>query len=130
MASQGNNGNKAAGTSAEEYIAEKIDGYRTGGKWYDIETPDGIHEVKSTVEELSSGRHGRFRLWEDQHRKYLEEGGTYHFLVDGVGYERLTAEEMDEVIEESGVSWTGSGSHRGDIRQIKIRWPEVFNRES
>ena len=131
MASQGNNGNKAAGTSAEEYIAEQIDGFRTGGMWYDIETPHNgkIHEVKTTVETLSSGRNGRFRLWRDQHEKYLEEGGEYHFLVDSVGYERLSAEEVDEIIEASGVEWTGAGGHRGEKQQLKLRWPEVFDRE-
>jgi hypothetical protein len=122
-------GNYQAGKRAEEHIADQLPGgVRTPNEWYDVESVTGVHEVKSTVEELSSGRNGRFRLWKHQHERLEEEGGTYHFLVDGVGIEEIPAEEVTELIEQGNLSWTGSGNHGMDQRQVKIRWPEIFNR--
>jgi hypothetical protein len=131
MASQGKNGNKAAGTRAEDYVADQLDGgIRTPNEWYDVEDFHGIHEVKTTQETLSNGRSGRFRLWKDQHERLKEQDGTYHFLIDGVGYKQVPADEVDDLLEESEAGWTDAGDHRDEAQQFKLGWPYVFPDES
>jgi hypothetical protein len=128
MASRATNANKEAGTQAEEYVARQIGGERTPNAWYDVEA-GGIHEVKSTQERLRSGRRGRFRLWKDQHQNLRDHGGTYHFLVDGVGYVQLDAEEIDELMDEEGLTWAGSGDHPQDTQQLKVTWRHIMDED-
>lgn len=129
MASAGYNGNKEAGTQAEEYVAQQTGGERTPNAWFDVEAPEGIVEVKSTQDRLSSGRRGRFRLWYDQHQNLKDHGGTYWFLVDGVGVEQLDPEEVDDIMDDEGLSWAGSGNHPQDTRQLKLTWTHVLDAE-
>lgn len=128
MASQGTNGNKEAGTRAEDYVARQTGGTRTPNAWFDVETSHGIIEVKSTQERLSSGRRGRFRLWRSQHENLKDHGGRYWFLVDGVGEREMDPAEIDRIMAEEGLSWTGSGDHGQDTQQVKLTWPYVMER--
>ena len=127
MASAGQNGNKEAGTRAEEYVARQTGGERTPNAWYDVEAPDGIVEVKSTQERLSSGRRGRFRLWKDQHQNLRDHGGTYWFLVEGREPVRLDPEEVDAIMDRKGLSWSDSGSHPQNSEQLKLVWSYVLD---
>jgi hypothetical protein len=129
MASRATNANKEAGTQAEEYVAQQTGGERTPNAWFDMEAPEGIVEVKSTQERLSSGRRGRFRLWKDQHQNLKDHGGRYWFLVDGVGVEQLDPEDIDDIVEEEGLSWAGSGSHPQGSDQLKLTWTHVLDAE-
>ena len=129
MASRATNANKEAGTEAENWVAKQTGGERTPNAWFDVETPEGIVEVKSTQERLSSGRRGRFRLWYDQHQNLKDHGGTYWFLVDGVGVEQLDPETVDDIMADEGLSWAGSGDHPQDSPQLKLTWTHVLDAE-
>ena len=129
MASRATNANKEAGTQAEEYVAQQTGGERTPNAWFDVEAPEGIVEVKSTQERLSSGRRGRFRLWRDQHQNLKDHGGRYWFLVDGVGVEQLDPEDIDDIMADEGLSWAGSGSHPQGSDQLKLTWTHVLDAE-
>jgi hypothetical protein len=129
MATRATNRNKEAGTQAEQYVADQIGGERTPNAWFDVEGPDGIIEVKSTQERLSSGRRGRFRLWYDQHQNLKDHGGTYWFLVDGHEPEQVDPEEIDQIMEDKGLSWAGSGNHPQGTDQLKLVWTHVLDAE-
>ena len=129
MASAGYNGNKEAGTRAEEYVARQTGGERTPNAWFDVDTPEGIAEVKSTQERLSSGRRGRFRLWYDQHQNLKDHGGTYWFLVEGHEPQQLDPEEVDEIMDEKGLSWASAGEHPQGTDQLKLTWTYVLDDE-
>lgn len=130
MASAGHNGNKEAGTRAEEYVARQTSGERTPNAPHDVEAPDGIKEVKSTQKRLSSGRRGRFRLWKDQHEYLRDHGGEYWFLVEGREPAVLDPEEVDDIMAEEGLKWAGSGNHPQDTRQLKLVWTHVLDPEN
>lgn len=127
MASRATNANKEAGTQAEEYVARSRGGERTPNAWFDVETPDGIVEVKSTQQRLSSGRRGRFRLWRDQHQNLKDHDGEYHFLVEDVGEAQLTPEEVDAIMDEEDLSWSGSGNHPQGSDQLKLVWTYIMD---
>jgi hypothetical protein len=120
--------NKAAGTQAEEYVADQVGGERTPNEWYDVLGPYGeVIEVKSTSEEYASGRRGRFRLWRSQHDRLIQEQGTYWFLVDGLPTVRMDAREVSELLDRESLEWTGSGSHEMESQQVKIPWNYVID---
>lgn len=122
--------NKAEGTRAEEYVADRTNGERMPNEWYDVLGPYGDKlEVKSTSEEYASGRRGRFRLWRDQHDRLQQDGGTYWFLVDGMETVRLSPREVNEVIDKHSLSWTGSGRHGMESEQVKIPWNYIMDPE-
>lgn len=130
MASRATNANKEDGTRAEEYVAEQVHGERTPNEWYDVLGPAPENrriEVKSTQERLSSGRRGRFRLWRSQHERMKDADGRYWFLIDGREPFQRSPEEVSEVIDENGLSWTGSGSHEMDTEQVKIPWSHFID---
>jgi len=129
MASRATNANKEAGTRAEDWVAQQTGGERTPNAWFDVDTPDGIVEVKSTQERLSSGRRGRFRLWYDQHQNLKDHGGTYWFLVDGVGVEQLDPKEVEDIMDENGLSWASAGEHPQGTDQLKLTWTYVLDAE-
>jgi len=125
MASRATNANKEAGTQAENYVARQTGGERTPNAWFDVDAPDGIIEVKSTQERLSSGRRGRFRLWQDQHQNVKDHGGTYWFLVEGYDPVELPPERIDEIMDREGLKWAGSGNHPQDTNQLKLTWTHI-----
>lgn len=133
MVTAGTNGNREDGTRAEEYVADAIGGERTPEAWYDVLSPSGgLVEVKSTTAELSSGRSGRFRLWKSQHDKLRDQDGEYWFLVDGRDAPEpveMTADEVEDTINENDLSWTGSGKHGMDTPQVKIPWTHLIDPE-
>lgn len=129
MASRATNENKKIGTNAEAYIARQINGERTPEAWFDVENQEGIHEVKSTQETLTySNRRGRFRLWKDQHDNLKDHNGTYHFLVDGVGYVTVPPEYIDTLRDQEGRKWTGAGT-TGKSPQLKISWRDIMTED-
>jgi hypothetical protein len=129
MATRATNANKEAGTQAENYVARRIGGTRTPEAWYDVETSDGIHEVKSTEKMLDySDRRGRFRLWKHQHENLRDHGGTYHFVVDGVGHVEVDPEVVDTIRQQEGLKWTGAGN-TGESAQLKLTWTHVMTAE-
>lgn len=125
--------NARLGEQIEKYRADERGGEHVGsGAWFDVDD-DGPVEVKSTNVRLSSGRRGRFRLWLDQHANLKDHDGEYDLLLrDGdetVAEATLSPEDVDEVIEEHGLTWAQSGNHPKGNRQIKLVWSHVFDAE-
>jgi len=129
MASRATNANKEAGTQAENYVARQTGGERTPNAWFDVEAPDGIIEVKSTQERLSSGRRGRFRLWRDQHQNLKDHGGTYWFVVEGKEPAQLDPEDIDDIMADNDLSWASAGEHPQGTDQLKLTWTYVLDGE-
>lgn len=128
MATRSTNQNKEVGTQAEQYVADQTGGERTPNAWFDVETRDGIIEVKSTQERLSSGRRGRFRLWYDQHQNLKDHDGTYWFLVEGKQPVQLDPSEVDDIMQEQGLTWASAGEHPQGTDQLKLVWTYVLDR--
>lgn len=134
MASQGRNENAAQGESIEQYRARQrgSDADHTPDEWFDVLDGWTPIEVKSTTRRLSSGRRGRLRLWRTQHETLLEQGGEYDVVViedDEISAETtVTAERMDEILTDGGLSWTNAGqSHGMPSQQVKVPWHYVIN---
>lgn len=129
MATQGKNANAQQGESIEQYRARRrgSDADHTPDQWFDVMDGWTPIEVKSTQRTLGSGRSGRWRLWQNQHEKMVEQGGEYDLVViedDEIWREAtLSADEVSAIIEDKGLSWTGAGEHGMPSRQVKIPWP-------
>lgn len=122
--------NADKGTSIERYRAKERNGHHVPEAWFDVEAEDGTPvEVKSTQRRLASGRRGRFRFWQEQHENMEDHTGEYDLVVtedDSTAFERtLSADEVSEVIEDAGISWTGAGDHHMG-RQAKVPWSYFF----
>lgn len=91
-------------------------------EFFDLDDDGDLVEVKTTtrnVENPSGVRTGRYQIEESNHRKLVEAGGTYDFVLrdenDAVlDVETMSAVELDELIEENNRTWP-SGS------KLKIR---------
>lgn len=114
------------GRDAEELVKRKYDLEESGVEWCDLTNPrsGARYEVKSAERTLESGREGRFRLWEDQHRSLLaaNSGGSaawYVFVTDGGStYTRRGVTHVSQVVNDRG-GWNKSGHRRGS-RQLKV----------
>jgi hypothetical protein len=74
----------------------------------------------------SSGGTGRFRIFEKYHRRLVENGGIYVFVVYRASGRGIRIERMKSVKAESiSADWYGAGGHRG-TRQVKVPPSEIF----
>ena len=123
------NGN---GEAAESLVKRKYDLEEADVEWCDLTNPrtGARYEVKSAERDRDSGREGRFRLWEDQHRslRAADAAGSaawYVFVTDdGATYTRRRVSHVSEVIADHG-GWNESGHRRGS-RQLKIPVSELI----
>jgi len=122
------NGN---GEAAEALVKRKYDLTESGVEWCDLTDPrtGARYEVKSAERDRDSGRRGRFRLWEDQHRSLMaaDAAGSaawYVFVTDdGATYRRRLVTTVSQIVADHG-GWNESGHRRGS-RQLKIPVNEV-----
>jgi hypothetical protein len=114
------------GRDAEELVKRKYDLTESGVEWCDLTDPrtGARYEVKSAERALASGREGRFRLWEDQHRSLTAANSAgsaawYVFVTDdGATYTRRRVTHVTQIVNDRG-GWNESGHRRGS-RQLKI----------
>jgi hypothetical protein len=120
----------AAGAAIERAIAREYDLELEGThrSWADAEFKNGRPvEIKAAVRRRSSGQPGRFRIFEDPHRRLQDVDGWYAFAVyrpRGRGYQVLKS-VMRKAEHVGPFEWYGAGGHR-DSRQMKIPIGEIF----
>ncbi len=135
----GQRSNEAQGEFATEHVADVFNLVVENEieDWYDAinERTGTKHECKSTRRELSNGRPGRFRLWEDQIASLeasdrtatawvtfvlLDQGG------DVVAVQRRKPTTVRKIVEKRG-GWNRAGHDQRSGRQHKLPWPEVVD---
>lgn len=87
-------------------------------------------EIKSASVVLSSGEPGKFFLREPQHRRLVEDGGWYLFLVCSPNRERkiLAYQFLEaEAVDADLVPAWWNGGDRSNFRQI--RWTAIFDED-
>jgi hypothetical protein len=123
-------GAPAAGAAVERAVAAEygLDLEGTHRSWADAEYGNGVPvEIKGAAYRRSSGKPGRFRIFEDPHDRLKDHNGWYAFAVyrrRGRGFEVLKS----KIVRADNVGpweWYGAGGHR-DSRQIKIPIDDVF----
>ncbi|MWG36942.1 hypothetical protein [Halomarina oriensis] len=131
--------NEDRGRFAEEAVAEHYGVTHAPDvtDWYDCinESTGTKFEVKSTVEELASGRSGRFRVWEDQTVSLIasDRQGTawvVFVLFDRreriVAVRRVRPSTVARLVHADGGDWNLAGHSERDGRQHKIAWDDVI----
>jgi hypothetical protein len=115
------------GALAERKARERYDLEDDHSPWHDARAADGRPvEIKAAMLNRSSGKRGRFRIFEKYHSRLVEEGGIYVFVAyravgRGIRIERMKSVEADSV----RASFYGAGGHRGS-RQVKVPPAEIF----
>jgi hypothetical protein len=115
------------GTLAEYRAAERYGLTIERDAWHDARTSDGTPvEIKAAMLNRASGQTGRFRLFEDYHRKLRRDGGIYVFVTYRAVGRGIAVDETRSVdAKDVQVRWYGAGGHR-DSRQVKLPVHEVF----
>lgn len=135
------------GEQAEEYVVEYygIEMYRQD--YYDALDGDDPIQIKGTsveIENPSGTRRGRFRLWDDDHKKLVANGGEYVFVLydpEGehspngdhqrpvIDTKRIDAKDVTGMVDH--VSWTTSDSADAKHRQKqkKPTWTAIFDED-
>lgn len=95
----------------------------------DVSEDDPV-EIKSASVVIGSGKPGMFFLRENQHRRLVEDGGWYLFLVCTPNRERKILAhrfmKAGDVDAELIPAWWNGGD-RSDFRQI--RWTAIFDED-
>lgn len=124
-----------------EGVAAAAFGYersRVDASWYDCvsdpsaDTPAKM-EVKACRRRLSSGRKGRFRLWEEQTARIAAADRSPHgvgwfvfVLFDGSDTPQYLRRMHGVTVQQAVDNWNRSG-HDDRGRQRKIVWDEILN---
>lgn len=140
------------GLFAELLVAEVFDVRHDNSKaWYDARHPDTgtKYESRSThraIDNPDREATGRFRMWEDAHRRLAgaegAEGQTAYYVFvlfagdsdptqssQPVAMRRMHPSTVTRVLRErsdDGTAWHQSG-HQSKGRQHKLPWPEVLD---
>lgn len=127
MMSRSSNANRY-GTLAEYRAAERYGLALDRDAWHDARTEDGTPvEIKAAMLNRASGQIGRFRLFEDYHRKLRRNGGIYVFVCYRAAGAGIAVEDTRSVeAKDVQVRWYGAGGHR-DSRQVKIPVSKLFD---
>lgn len=103
--------NKRLGTKVAKSRADARGAEHTpDAGYFDVDDEQPV-EVKTTARTVESGgetRKGRYQLVGDNHDRLVREGGEYDFVLrrdDGQDVATLEASEVDEIINEAGLSW-------------------------
>lgn len=90
-------------------------------------------EVKGCVIGYSSGRIGRLRFWQRQHKVLRDRDGVYLVIVydpnarDPVQYDRFVHwSSVEEIMQEYGYSWYEARKHGMRSKQTQIPWSRFF----
>lgn len=115
------------GALAERKARERYDLEPDHSPWNDARTEDGEPvEIKATMLNRSSGQRGRFRIFEDYHRRLESADGIYIFVAYRAAGRGIQIARMKSVRAENiKVDWYGAGGHR-QSRQCKIPPSEIF----
>ena len=129
-----NRGRHPNADTAENFAAAQYDLELTPeADWYDAIADNGTkYEVKGAELSKQSGRQGRFRIWEDNHRSLTFSNGKsnawYVFVVIQNGrvidHRRTQPQTITRIINDRG-GWNRSGHARGG-RQHKLLISELF----
>jgi hypothetical protein len=123
-----NRSRKAAryGRLAEEAARARYDLESEHTSWYDAIAPDGRPvETKAAMLNRARGK-GRFRVFENYHRRLQEAGGLYVFVAYEAAGRGIRVQKM-RAVEASNLNleFYGAGGHRSS-RQAKIPVRAVF----
>lgn len=119
----------AAGLGAK---AERVARQRYGleadhSSWHDARTSDGRPvETKATMQQQRDGTVGRFRIFQDPHRRLERNSGLYVFVlyrIRGQGIEVVRTRSLEA--SDLSLSWGSSGGHRGS-REAKVPHTRLF----
>jgi hypothetical protein len=119
------------GALVEQRAADRyglqLDHSELRGVRVDARDTDGTpFDIKGAMSNRKTGP-GRFRLWKDQHDVLTASGGGYVFVwyqgrSSGVGIHDMRSIAASDI----SLSWGGSGDHRRNSQQAKIRAAELF----
>lgn len=124
-----NRSKKAAryGSLAERAARQRYDLDAEHDSWHDAKTDDGRPvEIKAAMLNRASGQTGRFRVFEEYHRRLEQNDGIYVFVAYRAAGRGIRVEEMRTLEAESlSVDWYGAGGHRNS-NQAKIPPAAIF----
>lgn len=115
------------GALAERKARERYGLEADHTSWTDARTPDGrAVEIKAAMLNRASGLEGRFRVFEEYHRRLEQADGLYIFVAyralgRGIQVRRMRSIEATSLRLE----FYGAGGHR-DSRQVKIPPSKIF----
>lgn len=115
------------GALAEEKARARYGLEADRSSWHDARADDGTPiEVKAAMLNRSSGKEGRFRLFEDYHKRLEQADGAYVFVAYRAVGRGISVEAMRSIAASSiRVEWYGAGGHR-ESRQAKVPPREIF----
>jgi hypothetical protein len=127
--SETNRSKKAAhfGALAERAARERygLDAEHDG--FHDAVAPDGTPvEIKAAMLDRASGKVGRFRIFEDYHKRLRAAGGWYVFVAYRARPEFRVARMRSVGAGDVSATFYGAGGHRGS-RQVKLPVSDVFD---
>ena len=114
------------GRLAEEAARARYNLESEHTSWYDAVTTDGRPcETKAAMLNRARGK-GRFRVFEEYHRKLEAEGGLYVFVAYEAAGRGIRVQKMRAVdASDLNLDFYGAGGHRSS-RQCKIPVRAVF----
>jgi len=115
------------GALAERKARERYGLEGTHTSWHDARRDDGTPvEIKAAMLNRSSGKGGRFRVFEEYHSRLEKADGIYVFVAYRARGRGITVCRMRSLRAEAlELSFYGAGGHR-DSRQIKIAPSQIF----
>ena len=119
--------NSHVGSVLEERAAERY-GFQLG----DCSYADGRYRTTGTpveVKATQTAADGRFRIWENDHRKLAQQNGWYVFVIYRMagGYPKPIAMKRKKATTVTQlVNWIEAGHRLKDGRQAKLPPEKVF----
>jgi hypothetical protein len=109
------------GALAERAAAERYALELEHTSWYDARDRNGRPvEIKSAMLNRASGKEGRFRIFEEYHKRLVDENGSYVFVSYRAVGRGIQIGSMRSLSARSlRIEFYGAGGHR-DSNQAKI----------
>ena len=121
---------RSLGAAAEAAAKRKFGLVTDNTAAHDLRHPENgyVYSVKACRTENNRGGPGRFRIWEDSHKRFMGQRGAYIFVVynGDTGniwkVEKVPQSVVDELVAGN---WYASG-HDQKGRQVKITWRDAL----
>lgn len=115
------------GSLAEKRARERYGLEADRSSWHDARTSDGRPvETKAAMLERGSGREGRFRIFEEYHKKLEQADGLYVFVAYVARGRGIQVQAMRSLASSDlNLTFYGAGGHR-ESRQVKIPPGRIF----
>lgn len=115
------------GALAERKARERYGLEADHSSWHDARTPDGTPvETKACMLNRRDGSEGRFRIFEEYHKRLEEADGLYAFVAYRATGRGIQVRAMRTIAaSDLRLTFYGAGGHRSS-RQVKIPPGRVF----